>query len=302
MNIRAVVFAFVVALLGCAVLDAQGPKGPVIAPGGSGGNPSVGTSGRINAADGSGGWIDGGCDVTEGGFLCGDGTTDIVGDPVAFSTITVDPGRIYCGPNSEDSNIFSCKHDDGTIRKMSRPVDVNSTAGGHVTFFPMPAATAASQSALGAATKTVNFFEAETIYATATISKLALWATANGASGTTGLAAAIYRASDCSLVAKATTITGLNGGANTRKLLTFSPAVTLAPGNYIIGIATDEPAPFALAGIGSTNSAVVSDGTNHRAFTVSGVVAANNGSAMDMPSSCAGTRASNLFLVAYGLP
>jgi hypothetical protein len=42
MNIRAIVFALAVALLGCAALDAQGPRGPVIAPGGGTGGGLAG--------------------------------------------------------------------------------------------------------------------------------------------------------------------------------------------------------------------------------------------------------------------
>lgn len=297
--LKMIVGAALLALIGASLLDAQGPKSPVIAPGDGAGAASVGATGRINAADGSGGWIDGGCDVTEGGILCGAGTTDIVGDPVAFSTVTVESGRIYCGPNSEDSNIFSCKYSDGSIYRMTKE-PVVSTAG--VGYVPMslPYAT----SGTGAFTaSTVRYVEYPPLSAAITAAKAAVYVATAATGAGIYCAVRLYKSSDCSALTptgRGNSLTGLN----TARPLTFTAAAAIAAVRepVIVGFYCEDTT-VQLAGLGATPAGMINSASVDsvpRIFTVAGANASPSGSGatLELPASCSGTRT----LSASGIP
>jgi hypothetical protein len=212
--------------------------------------------------------------------LGGEGTTTVPDVPAA------DQFRVWYDHTRLKLRI---RHDTGAIEDIGGTV---GTAGiGHFWLSGMiPATTTVNGATMNGGTLLMNFVETEIVPVTLTISKVNVYVTTNGGSGTTGMKLGIYNASTCALIQASDTITNLNAGVNTRRQFTFTPAITLSPGVYILGLGTDDTT-IALAGLASTpNTAMFTDGTTIRNFTVAGVVATSSGATLDIPNSCAGTR------------
>jgi hypothetical protein len=260
-------------------------------PSGGVGAASVGASGRVNTADGNGGWIDSGIVVSGGGFVLGAGTTDYEGTPVAFSTVTVESGRIYCGPNSEDSNIFSCKYSDGSVYRLTKE-PIMSTAG--VGYVPLSLPYSTNGTGTFAA-NTVRYVEYPPLSAAITAAKASVYVATAATGAGVYCAVRLYKSSDCSALSptgRGNSLTGINSP----KPLTFTTAATITAVRepVIVGFYCEDTT-VQLSGVGATPAAMINSAVIDavpRIFTVAGDNASpsGGGATLELPASCSGAR------------